>query len=139
MSKVTRRTRLATQSPKVSGITMLIGKGVLVSLLVAFVCAMFLSLVSLVSESVFIESYLQYVIVGITMISIFIGSVFATQQAEHKGLLIGMAIGILYVLISVGIGMKLSHEAITLLIFGNKMMAGIFAGVLGGLIGVNLS
>ena len=138
MSKRIDRTRFNTKPPKVSGTAALIFKGVLLSLIVALVCTLFLSMISLVTENTYVDYYIQYIMVGVTMISIFIGSVYATQQAASKGLIIGMLIGIIYVLISVGLGMEISHQSVTILVLANKFVAGIAAGILGGLVGVNL-
>ncbi|HEY3425968.1 MAG TPA: TIGR04086 family membrane protein [Negativicutes bacterium] len=138
MAKINKRTRLSKQPEKVIGAPILIFRGVLVSLTVSLVCIIFLSLISLASESMFIDHYLQYIMVAVTMISIFVGSVRATQRSESKGLLIGVAIGIIYVLISIGIGMELGPDSLATLVLANKFMAGIAAGALGGLVGVNL-
>jgi len=138
VSKRIDRTRFNTKPPKVSGTAVLIFKGVLVSLIVALVCTLFLSMISLVTENTYVDDYIQYIMVGVTMISIFIGSVYATQKALSKGLIIGMLIGIIYVLISVGLGMEISHESVSVLVLANKFVAGIAAGILGGLVGVNL-
>jgi putative membrane protein (TIGR04086 family) len=137
VSKRIGKTRFNT-TPKGPGTAMLIGKGVFVSIITSLVCTFFLSVISLVTENTYIDNYMQYVMVGVTMVSIFIGSVYATQQAESKGLIIGILIGLIYVLISVGIGMEISKESISLLVLANKFIAGIAVGILGGLIGVNL-
>ncbi|MEN6413691.1 MAG: TIGR04086 family membrane protein [Veillonellales bacterium] len=138
MAKYTGRTRGNTKLQKPSGAVVLIFLGAIVSLAVSLVCTLFLSLVSLLSEGFFIERYMEYIMVAVTMVSIFIGSVFAAQKAESKGLLIGIAVGFIYVIVSVAVGMKISQETITLLVFANKFVAGIAAGALGGLIGINL-
>ncbi|CUH94246.1 putative membrane protein [Propionispora sp. 2/2-37] len=123
---------------KVPGLISLIIRGILVSFAFSLVCALLLSVFSLISENEFIDQHLQYIMVGISIISIFCGSVFATQKAESKGLFIGMAVGIAYVCISVLIGKGLQDESLSLLVFINKLLAGIAAGSLGGLVGVNL-
>jgi len=137
VSKRIDRTRFNTK-PKTSGTAVLILKGVLVSLIVALVFTLFLSVISLVTDNTYVDFYIQYIMVGVTMISIFIGSAYATQQASSKGLLIGMFIGVIYVLLSVGLGMEISHESVSILVLTNKFVAGIGAGILGGLVGVNL-
>lgn len=138
MPKVTKRTRFSAKRQQDAGIALLIFKGVIASLIVSIVSILFLSLISLVNENTFIERYMQYLMVAVTMVSIFVGSVYATQKAESKGLIIGMAIGFIYVLFSVGLGMKLTHEPIIYLVLANKCLAGLAAGALGGLVGVNL-
>ena len=139
MTKITRRARFSPKrQPENTGVAVLIFKGVFASLLVSIACVLFLSIISLVTENTTIDKYLQYVMVGVTMVSIFIGSVYATQKAESKGLIIGMAIGIIYVLCSIGIGLELSHEPVLPLVLVNKCIAGLAAGALGGLVGINL-
>lgn len=138
MSKHIGRTRFNTKSPKGSITAVLVGKGVFVSIVVSLVCTFFLSLVSLVTENTYIDSYMQYVMVGVTMLSIFLGSVYATHKAESKGLIIGILIGITYVLLSIGIGMEISQYSVSFFTLVNKLLAGIAVGILGGLLGVNL-
>jgi putative membrane protein (TIGR04086 family) len=138
VAKVTRRTRVSVQTQKVPGAAMAIGAGVLVSLMVSLVAITFLSVVSLATESLFVENYLRYIMVAVTVTSIFLGSAFAAQRAGGAGLLVGMAVGLMYVLISVGVGLEMTQEPVSLLVLANKAFAGIAAGALGGLVGVNL-
>lgn len=138
MSKRSGSTRFNTKPSATPGIVVLIGKGVLVSLFISLLCTLFLSMMSLLTENTYIDSYMQYIVVGVNMLSIFIGSVYATQQAAGKGLLIGMCVGIIYVLLSAGVGMEMIQEYISLSILANKFVAGVAAGILGGLVGVNL-
>jgi putative membrane protein (TIGR04086 family) len=137
VAKTVRGSSFTVQKKR--NVAVLIGKGVLLSIAVSLLLIIFLSLINLLTESSFVDRYMQYIMVGITIISIFIGSVFATLHVESMGLVIGIAVGIIYVLISVAIGMKLSQESISLLILANKIIAGFAAGALGGLVGVNLS
>ncbi|GMA99612.1 TIGR04086 family membrane protein [Pelosinus sp. IPA-1] len=137
MSKYVRRTRFNT-TPQGPGMASLIIKGVFVSIIASLVCTLFLSLISLVTENTYIDNYMQYVMVGVTMVSIFIGSVYATQKASSRGMVIGIMIGFIYVLISVGIGMEMSQESISPFVLANKVIAGIAVGILGGIVGVNL-
>lgn len=139
MAKITRRARFVSKRQMEStGIILLIFKGVGVSLVVSVVFLMFLALISLISDNLLIDRYMKYIMVGVTMISIFVGSIYSAQRAESKGLIIGMSIGVVYVLCSVAIGLKLSHEPVIMLVILNKCVAGVAAGALGGLVGVNL-
>ncbi len=138
MAKVTRRTRFGVPVQKAPGAAMAIGAGVLVSLIVSLVAIIFLSVVSLATESLFVENYLRYIMVAVTVTSIFIGSAFAARRAGGAGLLVGVAVGLMYVLISVGVGLEMTQEPVSLLVLANKAFAGIAAGALGGLVGVNL-
>ncbi|WP_094602933.1 hypothetical protein SPSIL_025720 [Sporomusa silvacetica DSM 10669] len=138
MAKASRRTKNYPQVPRNINSSMAIFKGVTVSIVISLICAVCLSIISLISESGFIDNYLEYIMVAVTMISIFVGSVYATKQTAAKGLLVGCAVGIVYVLFSVGIGIELGQEQISWLMLGNKIAAGSLAGALGGFIGVNL-
>lgn len=138
MAKTSRRTRNYTQAPRSTNLPLAIFKGVAVSICVSLTCAVFLSMVSLVSDSKFIDAYLEYIMVAVTMTSIFIGSVYAAKQTASKGLIIGCAVGMIYVLASVGVGLELGRESISWLMLGNKFAAGSLAGALGGFIGVNI-
>lgn len=138
MAKVTRRTRASSQPQKGPGAAVVIGKGVLVSLVVSLTAILFLSVVSMVTESQFIENYLRYIMVGVTVISIFIGSAYAAHRAGGAGLIIGMVVGAFYVLISIGLGLEMTQEPVSLLVLTTKFLAGIATGALGGLVGVNL-
>ncbi len=138
MAKVTGRRGYSAQPKKVSGVVIPIFQGLLASFVVSIISIVFLSFLTLSSESTLLENYLQYVIVAVTMGSIFIGSAFATKRVESRALIIGMAVGCIYVLFSVGIGMELANESISWLVLANKFIAGLAAGALGGIVGVNL-
>jgi len=132
------RTRMNKKPPKVLGTAVLIGRGVLVSWIFALVCTLFLSLISMVTENTYVDSNIQFIMVGVTMLSIFVGSAYATKHAASKGLLIGMIIGFIYVLVTMVFGMELHQETSSLFALTNKFVAGIAAGIVGGLVGVNL-
>lgn len=138
MAKVSRRTRFNAQPPKKVGATVLILQGVLVSISVSLVCVVSLALISLASENNSVENSLNYIMIGVTLISIFIGSVYATQKAQTMGLVIGVAVGAIYVLAALAIGIELTPDTLSLLVVANKLAAGMAAGALGGMVGVNL-
>ena len=138
MAKASHRTKKHPQAPQNINITMAIFKGVAVSIAISLILAVGLSIVSLLSDSGFIDNHLEYIMVTVTMVSIFAGSVYATKQTAAKGLLVGCAVGLVYVLFSIGVGIELGHEQVSWLMLGNKLAAGSLAGALGGFIGVNL-
>jgi putative membrane protein (TIGR04086 family) len=113
--------------------------GFLVSVCISLLFITLLSLMNVISDSFYIDNYLQYLMVAVNMISIFIGSVYAAQRVQSRVLLTGMAVGFLYVVFSVGIGMTMSGETISLSLLAGKLLTGLAAGALGGLVGVNLS
>lgn len=126
-------------SPTVqTGILRYILHGLGVSIISTLVFSLFLSFASMATASVRVEEYMSYVVVGVTVTSIFIGSIYAAQKAGSRGLIIGVAIGAIYVFVSIALGMKVSGETITLAMFTNKFLAGVAAGALGGTVGVNL-
>jgi putative membrane protein (TIGR04086 family) len=137
VANVSKRSRFA-QPKKVPGVAVLMFKGILVSLTVSLICILFLAFAGLATETLFVDNYVRYIMVGVTMVSIFIGSAYAAQRAGSAGLIIGMARGIVYVLISLAIGLEMSQDSVTLFVLANKFLAGLAAGALGGLVGVNL-
>jgi len=138
VAKVTGRKRYGTQPQRAAGIAVPVFQGLVVSLVVSVISVVFLSFITLTSDSTFVEAYLKYIMVAVTMVSIFIGSAFATSKVESRALLVGMAVGCIYVLISVGIGLEITNDSITWPVLANKFLAGLAAGALGGVIGVNL-
>ena len=138
MTKPIKRARINTRQQEAIGLPLVIFKGILVSLGLSVMLTVLLAVFSLLVESAFIDRYLSYIIVAITMISIFAGSAYASHRAGSKGLLLGAIVGAIYVVVSVGIGMELNQETISLLVLANKFAAGVAVGALGGLLGVNL-
>lgn len=138
MAKPMKRARVTVKQQEVIAIPLVILKGIMASLGTSIMLTTLLSIAALVVESTFVDRYLSYIMVAITMASIFVGSVYAAQKVGSKGLVIGAAVGALYVLISVGIGMEINQETISLLVLANKFAAGMAVGALGGLLGVNL-
>ncbi len=139
MAKLVRNQSTALASRKIPQWVALIIAGVIMSLAISVFAVVFLSVFLLIAESSFIEYHLQYVIVGITMASIFIGSVYATYKVESKGLIMGIIIGFCYVSLSIIISVYVTQDSLSIWTTLNKYMAGIAAGALGGLVGVNLS
>lgn len=138
MAKPMKRTRVTVKQQEAIAIPIVIFKGIMASLGISIVLITLLSIAALVGENTFVDRYLSYIMVAITMTSIFIGSVYAAQKVGSKGLVIGAVVGALYVLVSVGIGMEVNKETISLLVLANKFAAGMAVGALGGLLGVNL-
>jgi putative membrane protein (TIGR04086 family) len=138
MAKLIKRPRFNTKQTETAGMPMLVIKGVLVSLVISVVLTVLLSIFSLMAENVYVDNYLHYIMVAITIVSIFAGSAYATQKAGARGLLIGASVGIVYVLVSIGLGMEINNETISVMVLANKFVAGVAVGALGGLVGVNL-
>jgi len=134
----TKRARYSTQQKEPASAISLIFKGVLISLLVSLLCVLILTVISWVTDSLFVENYLRYIMIGVTMVSVFLGSVFAAHRARSAGLLIGVGVGAIYVLLALALGMEVSRESVNLFVMLNKLAAGLAVGALGAFVGVNL-
>lgn len=124
---------------KNAGMAISVILGFLVSICLSLLFITLLSIMNVISDTFYIDSYLQYLMVAVNMVSIFIGSVYAAQRVQSKVVLTGMAVGCIYVIFSVAVGMTMSGETISLSLLAGKLLTGLAAGVLGGLVGVNLS
>ena len=123
-------------------------KGVALSIIISIICALILSVIVFVSDSGRIDEYLGYIMLGVTLVGIFAGSAYAARKIANgsvnsnigagNALLVGISIGIIYVLFSVGISSDLGQNQILLPMLGNKIAAGSLAGALGGFIGINI-
>jgi putative membrane protein (TIGR04086 family) len=119
-------------------------KGVALSIIISVICAFFLSVIIFFSDVSALDHYLEYIMIGVTLFGIFTGSAYASRKIStvsstlSRGLLIGVSIGIIYVLFSVGISSDLGQNQILLPVLGNKIAAGSLAGALGGFVGINL-
>ena len=138
MTKVTKCSRFSTQPKETSSKAVILFKGILVSLFVAMVFILLLTIISLMTENLFVQTHMRYIMIGVNIVSVFVGSAFAAQRSRSAGLLIGMGVGAVYVLISLAIGMEISREYFSFLVLVNKFIAGMAVGALGGFIGVNL-
>lgn len=138
MAKLTRSKRPVIQTPQSTGTILIVLKGTLLSLAVSLLFIVFLTLVTLVSQSTVFEGPNPYVMIAVCLISIFIGSTWASYQTQSRGLIIGICVGALYVLISLIIGMEMSQDTLMISVLANKLFAGLAAGALGGFVGVNL-
>lgn len=115
-----------------------------INIVVGSVLALIITLLALLIFSALLtytdvkENTIKPVIIVITAISILIGSGFSTRKIKKKGLINGGVVGLIYVmtiyLLSsiTGSGFELNMYSIMMIV------AGTIAGVLGGIIGVNL-
>lgn len=139
MAKTAKYRKGGMPPTRTTGTAMSVILGFIVSVCISLLFITLISLLNVVSDTFYIDKYLQYLMVAINMLSIFIGSVYAAQRVQSKVLLTGMAVGFLYVVFSVGVGMTMSGETISLSLLAGKLLTGLAAGALGGLVGVNLS
>lgn len=113
-------------------------KGVVVSIIISVICALFLSLLVLISDNRHLEEYLDHIMIGVALASVFLGSLYAAKKVASRGLLVGIGIGIIYALFSVGVSSELGQNQILLPMLANKLAAASLAGALGGFVGINL-
>ena len=113
-----------------------IGKGSIVSILLTMLLLFIFSVI--LTYTSLQETIITPVIIVITAISILIGSSISTLKIKKNGLLNGAIVGIIYILsiylISgvTGTGFSLNLNSIIMII------SSIIAGMVGGIIGVNL-
>lgn len=134
-----RSRRIYQEPPRPATPIIFVVKGLTASIFVSLLFSTFLATISLVTDVASIEKYMPYLTTGATICSVFIGSVYATQQSRGKGLLIGVGIGVMYVLCSAVFEIRVSGETITTIAFSKKMVMMSAAGALGGIVGTNLS
>ena len=84
------------------------------------------------------DNYLQTFVFGIVMISVLVGATLLARKIKEKGLLIGGIFGFVYVLMI----FLITSIAYTGFVFSNTLLLylaiSIVAGVIGGIIGVNI-
>ena len=106
---------------------------ILLTIILLFIFAIILTYTNLQ------ENIMPAVVIIITAISILIGSSISTLKIKKNGLLNGAMVGIIYILsiylISSIIGMDFSCNTNSIIM----MVVGIVAGMIGGIIGVNLN
>lgn len=84
------------------------------------------------------ESTIKPIVTVITAISIFIGSTISTLKIKKKGLLNGGAVGTIYIL-TIYLISSITGSGFTLNLYSAIMIiASVIAGMIGGIIGVNL-
>lgn len=135
---VRRSNRMGQEPPRPTNPMFYILKGVTVSVFVSLLFSAFLATISLISDLASIEHYMPYIITGASICSVFIGSVYATQKAQRKGLVIGVGIGMIYVLIAAVFDIRVSGEIITVGAFSKKAAMLLVSGAMGGVMGTNL-
>ncbi len=106
--------------------------------------SIFFSIVALIIFSIILNNtqltdrIVNPIIMGITAISIFIGSIISVSKIEKKGIINGASVGLIYILIIylissiVNSNFNFNLDSIILIMFA------IFAGIIGGIIGVNI-
>ena len=113
-----------------------IAKGSVTSLIITFILLFVFAL--LLTYTNIQENVITPVVIIISTISILIGSSISTLKIRKNGLLNGALIGIIYI-VTIYILSSITGEGFDLNLSSTIMLiAGIAAGMLGGIIGVNL-
>ena len=116
-----------------------IGKAVLIGILVTCVVTLLLTCIFgfvLKMTSGIPYGVIDYVMIGVTGIAVFLGAYIACVIVKSKGLVIGAAIGAvsLLILICCGFGFSDSSIGLSTLI---KSVVMLLCGIVGGILGVN--
>lgn len=139
MTKPNRYHKGAISPEQPAGKAISILLGFIVSACISLLFIALLALINAISDTFYLEEYLQYLLVTINMLSIFIGSIYTAQRVKSKILISAMAVGFLYVMFSIGIGISLGDDAISIPLLFAKISTGLAAGALGGLVGLKLT
>ncbi len=112
-------------------------KGTVISIIFTLICLTIFAL--LLVNTNMSENLIQPVIIGVTVISIMIGSFWANRKMSKNGIINGCIVGLLYVLIiyvisSIANGMNFSLNIGSIVM----IILGIMGGAIGGIIGVNI-
>lgn len=116
------------------GITII--KGFIISIIITLISIFIFSFI--VTYTNFAESEIPKVIIGITAISILIGTSISTLKLKKNGIINGGAIGFIYMIVlyilssCLETGFTLNTSAIIM------MSLGIITGMIGGIVGVNI-
>lgn len=139
MARIEQRPRRSYQEPSHTDHPIIyVAKGSAASVVVSLLFSVFLAIISLVTDLDSIERYMPYIMLGATVCSVFAGSVYATQQAKSRGMLIGIGVGAVYILVAAMFDMHVSAGDIALIAFGKKMAITVVTGAIGGIVGTNL-
>lgn len=112
-------------------------KGVIIAMIFTLICLTVFSL--LLINTNMTENLIQPVVIGITIISILIGSFFSNRKRNKNGVFNGCIVGIIYIAIIYIISSILNSMNFALNSSSIIMISlGLLGGTIGGIIGVNL-
>lgn len=112
-------------------------KGVIIAMIFTLICLTVFSL--LLINTNMTENLIQPVVIGITIISILIGSFFSNRKRNKNGVFNGCIVGIIYIAIIYIISSILNSMNFALNSSSIIMISlGLLGGAIGGIIGVNL-
>lgn len=114
----------------------IVGKGVLISLLISALCIVLYGLILTLTELT--ESSMPTVILIISIVSIALAAIYVAMKVESKGWLHGAITGLLYmvILLLLSLLFKTGISIGKFIIF--RVLMGFVVGALAGIIGINL-
>ena len=123
------------QIEKTDNIAIKISKGLIISFIVSLISIFIFAI--LLAYTNISDSIIPIVIVFLTFVSIFIGSIISMRKVSKNGLINGAIIGGTYVLLLYLIS-SILNTGFTFNIYTVIMIiAGIISGIIGGIIGIN--
>ncbi|NLM44078.1 MAG: TIGR04086 family membrane protein [Clostridiales bacterium] len=128
--------KAATLHDNKSRIILLI-KSLFLALIISFACIIIYSIIlSFTSVS---DNTMSIITQAITMVSIVAAALYCGKKVKSKGWLYGMIVGILFVLLMIPISMMWGQTPVFDRYFAAKIIMGSLVGLIGGVIGVNIS
>lgn len=119
----------------VSSVPILIFRGLMVALLYSFIFLVIFTVV--VYFSPLSEVFVPYFIIGGTLLSILLGSIYVGKRTEEKGWLRGGLTGLVYVLTLLILCFIFQVNIEPGINIFSKFFLGFFFGTLGGILGIN--
>ena len=112
-------------------------KGVVIAMLFTIVCLTIFSIL-LVNTSMS-ENLIQPVVIGVTGVSILLGSSIATRKKNKNGIINGAVVGFIYIFLIYFISSLINDMNFSTNLSSIIMiLVGIIGGAIGGIIGVNI-
>lgn len=116
---------------------MIIIKSVFLALIISLICIIIYAVV--LSITPVTDDTMSIITQVITMISIVAASVYCSKKTKNKGWLYGIIIGIVFILVIIPISMIWGQMPTFDKYFIAKLLMASLVGLIGGIIGVNLS
>lgn len=115
-----------------------IGQGVLRAIILTLISLMAYTLLTSVGNLEIKESTFSVVFIAITLVSVLYGSGIASRKAEENGWLIGMLVGICYIILIYIVSMIAGRQVSFGLKDFFRILLCVLAGTLSGMLGINL-
>lgn len=115
-----------------------IGYAVVQSFFFVVACLFFLTIVLFLTDFSLAGESLDYAMIAIALIGVFGSSLIAGYKVKSKGLILGFSIGFVYFILASVIAFLFIEHPLEVSLLLNKCTFNVLAGILGGVIGVNL-